>query len=178
MSSLKCILTRSIPLLFCAGFVSAAPIPPPQADTVINIPATAASAEGSDPVNDCYVGEISFAGSDVTKHCVVTFPITVPVGHAIKQITVLHSNNWLYPDPDIHGYLDTRQFVAPYSHDDAFVWDSSTPVPGGTIEATRLMSQLGNTYYDAFTVDSGTTYSVVVWLFHGAVINGLQITYN
>lgn len=178
--NLKKALVYSAPFIVAASLISAAPIPPAQPDSVVNIPAAAGHPAANAPDNYCYnaAGTTVFVATDANKACIVMFPISVPVGHSIKQIAVIHDNNSNYPDPSIVAYLDAREFQAPYGYDVEFYWSSSTPVVAGTIETTRLMSQLGNTYYDTFTAAGDVIYNVAVQLNHGAIVHGIQVTYN
>jgi len=163
----------------CAAMsLSALFVSPAYATDTLYMPPSSAIPSQGDPDNYCYVTAIAIAATQPATFCEVGFPVTIPVGHTIKQIAVMHDDNLLFPDPYIQAELDTRQMFAPFLYDDQFHWDSQGPVPGGTIVTSRLMAQTGKLYPDAFVVQMGIVYTVVVRLVDGAVIDGLQITYE
>ncbi len=162
------------------AMLSALFVTPAFATDTLYIPASAANPAAGDPDFYCYVGPpgISFTASQAATYCEVGFPLTIPVGHTIKQIAVIHADTGNFADPYIQTYLDIRQTFPPYSPSSMFFWDSTTPVPGGTVATTKLMAQVGKTYPDAFVVQMGNLYTVIVRVAEGARVDGLQITYE
>lgn len=147
---------------------------------VLNIPASAALMNGDPLGSGCSVANASrsISASDLGSTCDLEIPLTVPTGHTIQQIAVVHGNEIIGGGALIYTALNTLDFpsAANSSH---FELISTTPVPIGTFQATRLMTQLKNgTYVDAFTVLPNTMYQVVVHLESGAFVTGLQVTYQ
>ena len=149
------------------------------ATDTLYLPASTANPAVGDAWSDCYsdFGEL-FTAPTAGISCDITFPITLPVGHTIKQIAVIHHDNLVFPNASISAYLQGRQLAPPYQDYDAFFWDQVSPVPSGTRATDRMMAQSGKLYPDAFVVQMGFTYTIHMTVRNGAVIDGLQITYE
>lgn len=112
--------------------------------------------------------------------CYVYFPVTVPVGHTIQQIAVLHGTGPMDPNspPFIHAYLSSVDQQVNTSQN--FLWQSTAVFPL-TIDRHPLMQEIitahGTVYPDAFQVAAKTTYNVIVAVQYHSVV-GLEITYN
>jgi hypothetical protein len=144
---------------------------------VLNIPASAAIYTGS-PGSECgtYVG-IGIATSSI---CDFEIPLTVPVGHTIQQVSVVHGtdNNIFLPPPVISASLSTLDFATPFVGGQ-FSWSSFDYLPNGVFQVTRLMAQTKfGAYPNAFLVQPNTMYEVVLHIEGTAFATGLQVTYQ
>jgi hypothetical protein len=169
------VLTAGLATACCLSAV------PAFATDVLNLPASAGVPTSGDPSENCYMPSgISFVAPFDGTFCEVAFPLSVPVGHTIKQIAVLHGDNVNFPDPNIHVWLDERQLIAPFGYQVPFTWDNGSVqvLPLGSLQMTPLMAQFGKLFPDAFVVQPTYSYAVVVHLWHGALVEGLQITYE
>ncbi len=150
------------------------------ASSVLNIPFSAG-------VTVAQLGEACtmipghFYGSEVGTPCNIDFPIEVPVGHSIQQITVIHSTNTADSNPFIFAKLAITEFY-PFHVEPYFIWTSTDLVPDGAVDFHNLMTQTttkaGTLYPDQFQVLPNTMYHLHVLIQDLAAIEGLQITYQ
>jgi len=124
---------------------------------------------------NCIDGTLSWSSDN--QPCLLRFPLTVPAGHNIQQILVLHTTNSLFPGtPSIQAWVE-KVSINPAVESGAFLWSSSAYVPDGTIDSHPLMSTLKG-FPDQFAVSSNVIYQVVVDMFNGAGLYGIQVIYN
>jgi len=158
---------------------------PAQASEVLNIPFSAAYSREDSP-NNCApnfgFGLASPAPAPVS--CYLEFPLTVPVGRTIKQISVLHGTDEFLANPFIEAYVAVQPIAAPWGgfQTQLFYWSSNAQVASGTVASERLMAQTGVpplvSYPDAFVTQSNRMYHVIMHLVNGAYVAGLQVTYD
>jgi hypothetical protein len=142
---------------------------------VLNIPGSAAIYSGY-PGNDC--GSDPGVGIFSWTICDFEIPLTIPAGHTIQQISVVHGTANLYPNPEIEAQLLHVDFV-PGGYVWQFPWSSVDHVPDGEFQVSRLMAQTKfGGYPDAFLVQPNTIYKVVLHIESGALATGLQVTYQ
>jgi hypothetical protein len=142
---------------------------------VLNIPGSAAIYSGF-PGNDC--GSDPGLGIFTYSICDFDIPLTIPAGHTIQQISVVHATANLDPNPVIGAQLFHVDFVTS-SSGYQFAYGSVDHVPDGTFQVSRLMAQTKfGGYPDAFLVQPNTLYKVVLHLETGALATGLQVTYQ
>ena len=151
---------------------------PVRADT-LNIPAAAART-GSTLTPSC---DAQFGVDYISGHeaCYVEFPISVPVGHSIQQIAILHSTDNSFLFPLVTATLQVTH-LSPLSTSPEFSWISVDPVFTGSVDDHKLMSEIvsrgGTVYVDQFVVEPKTMYSVILQLQNGAAVEGVEITYH
>ena len=148
------------------------------ASQVVNIPWSAAMPVTQN--TDLCQTMQPFAYFAFDTECYVWFPISVPVGHTIQQIAVIHMTDSMNPNPPlIFAVLDTMDHAQNESQ--LFYWSSTNPVAANTLERRPLMQEIvtksGTVYPDAFQVAPNTMYSVLVGLTnHG--VSAIELTYN
>jgi hypothetical protein len=145
----------------------------------LNIPA--AQATPSYESTNCGIYAINgyFALTQQPEFCKVEFPLLLPAGSTIKQITVVHGTSYpLLPQPTISASLRTLGNNSLGSQTISFNWSSTTPVPNDVLLKSNLMAQFGKLYPDAFIVQSDTMYQVEVSLADLSFVTGVQVTYD
>jgi hypothetical protein len=154
---------------------------PAYASETIYIPASAAHPDLTDPSNNCKIESDGafYAMTPAPYLCKLYFPITIPAGHTIQQIGIVHGDLApAVPNPTTAAFLLTSQI--PTGLDQKFWWSSVIPIPNNTLEVTPIMAQTlvpKFPYPDAFVVQSDTTYVVAVLVQNGSHVAGVQITY-
>ncbi len=143
----------------------------------LDIPASAAQMGGDPMGSACVVqnGMYGITSEPVVGFCDFIFPLTIPAGRTIQQITVLHGT--LGPPPSYISANLTTLNTSAFTSATEFQWGSTSQVPSG-LQATRLMLQTKFGYPDAFVTQVNTTYQVVVHVEQGAFVDGLQVTYQ
>jgi len=162
--------------VFCLGAAICA-----NASEVLTIPASAAHPYDGDP-SACIPGANYYWGPDGAT-CYLTVPLTIPVGHTIQQVAIVHSTDSMIPGaPFIQSFVGDLRYASPLANDTHFLWTSWDYVPDGTFEAHRLMKQIvvpggGTTYPDAFVVAPDTAYYVFLQI-ENESFWGVRVTYN
>ena len=143
------------------------------ADT-LNIPV---SAGMTDPATECTVLGALGLSSFAPNVCMVQVPIVVPAGHTIKQINIAHGTHSNFANPYIEASLWSVDFMTSQSAEQ-FPWSSSAYVPDGTWKRTHLMSQINNTFPDAFVAGATKIYQLRFTLLNGVILNSVQVIYD
>lgn len=145
---------------------------------VVNIPWSAAIQATPNPEDCAIYFPLGFGTG--SNECYVDFPLSIPVGHTIEQIAVLHSTDNMFPNgqPFIEAFLSVATLAPAWNDAGKFAWSSSNAVPTGTIDRHTLMAQFGKVYVDQFVVAPSTNYTVHVSLQYGAAVSGIEVTYN
>ena len=147
---------------------------PAQASEILNLPYSAGS-----PTAACFaITAFGFSGGTTPNTCYVDFPLTVPTGHTVKQITVLHGTVSFLPYPAIEAYLAIQPFASPEGTINEFDWVSSNYFADGTLQKDQIMAQWGKSFPDQFVMQIDNLYHVVVKLDQAAWVAGLQVTYE
>lgn len=147
---------------------------------VLNIPASAAIYIGA--TGDCeYYSGLGINGAP--GFCEFEIPLTVPAGHTIQQISVVHRDivGVPIPNPVYLASLSSIDFSTGVFSSGQFLWTSSGNLPNDAFKVTRLMAQPvfpKNTYPDAFLVQPNTMYEVSLYIEGSAIVTGLQVTYQ
>jgi hypothetical protein len=111
--------------------------------------------------------------------CIVRFPIVVPVGKKIEQITVLHGTTDYAAASEIDASLTVYPATTPWQQAlDEFPFHDATVHGAFDVQATPLMHQTGKIFPDAFAMQGSTVYCVSVRLAYDAFVAGLQLTYD
>lgn len=150
------------------------------ASEVLNIPASAAIERHADQQDQCDIelGVSILAEAPTPASCYLDFPIMIPANRTIDQIAVYYGSSNLVPNPSIEAWLATQSVAVPYNNVWSFDWQSSAVVLNGTIASGKLMPQAGGKYLAQFLVRTDTMYHVLVHLYNGAWIAGVQVTYE
>lgn len=153
---------------------------------VVNIPYSAALQSNPDPdlapncIPDAGIAPHRF--TTLGQVCHLDFPLTVPAGHTIQQIFVIHSQSSMYnndPTCAIEASLAVTTLTTPITTVPKFDWAAPCFLPSGfTVESQPLMAQFGKLYPDQFQVLLNTNYQVDVTLTNGAEIEGIAVLYN
>jgi hypothetical protein len=155
-----------------------------RAETVV-IPYSAAlqgNQGEDDPIHNCKPN-LNHPGQDYRFtdfsdfDCRLDFPLTVPVGHTIQQIFVIHGNDVFdYASGAIEAKLVAMNFQPPVQTTTTmFDWISSGSL---LIDTHPLMAQVGKLYLDQFQVLPNTAYEVEVTLSSGGQVSAVAVTYN
>jgi hypothetical protein len=111
--------------------------------------------------------------------CVVQFPLVVPVGRKLEQITVLHGTTDYAVASNFRAALDVYHATTPWQQAfDEFVYEDPIVHNAFDVQATRLMQQSGKVFPDAFTVQAATVYSVDVTASYDAFVVGIEVQYE
>lgn len=147
------------------------------ASEFVTIPWSAAFQTNPGP-NECIPYFPYFFGSTASE-CYVDFPLSIPAGRTIQQISVLHGTDNQLPvgQPYIEAYLEIVTLLPAAGDTLKFLWNSVDVVPSGTFDRHPLMAQFGKNYYDQFQVATYTTYHVLVALQNGAQVAGIEVIY-
>jgi hypothetical protein len=146
---------------------------------VLNIPASASIYTAA--AGDCgyYSG---FGVSGIPNSCYFEIPLTIPAGHTIQQISVVHRDFiGPFPLPAYSASLSSIDFSTGVVSNGQFPWDSFGNPPNDALQVKRLMAQPvfpKNTYPDAFLVQPNTLYEVALHVEGSAIVTGLQVTYQ
>jgi hypothetical protein len=153
------------------------------ASEVLTIPAHAALPTDGDP-SACVASAVFGFWGPTGGQCYLDFPLTIPVGHTIQQIAVVHSTNAMNPaGAFISSFVGTLTFSSvPAQENQLFLWSSFGQVlPSGSYDRHQLMAQVaapkGTLYPDSFPIVAGTTYHVFVQL-ENTYLAGIEVTYN
>ena len=168
-------------ILIAAGMLGATNS---KAETVV-IPYSAAlqgNQGEDDPLNSCRpnlnwpTGDYRFS-SITDSGCRLDFPLQVPIGHTIQQISVIHSTNlWWYASGAIEAKLVVMGLQPPVQTTTTmFDWSA---MGNWVFDIHPLMAQFGKTFPDAFQVLPSTAYEVEVLLSPGAQVSAIAVTYN
>jgi hypothetical protein len=159
-----------------------------KAETVV-IPYSAAlqgNQGQDDPANNCSPN-LSWPAADYRfssigiSDCRLDFPLQIPVGHTIQQISVIHGTNTLwYANGAIDAKLVVMSFQAPMQTTTTmFDWSA---MGNWLIDSHPLMAQLvtqyGTVYLEQFQDLPNKAYEVEVALSPGAQVSAIAITYN
>ena len=135
-----------------------------------------------DPINSCKAnladdGPYRFTNWGINFDCVVDFPLTVPVGRTIQQISVVHGLDFLtYAFDKIEAKLVVMSYQPPQQiNTTMFDWVSTSNT---IIDTHPMMAQFGKLYPDQFQVLANTAYQVEVTLSPGAQVSAIVVTYN
>ena len=143
---------------------------PAYADT-LNMPISAAFMNSGDGSGCEIWGWPNGIGpSELGAICDLEFPITIPAGHTVSQIEVVHGAG--ANAGFITAFLGTLDFTTAATAM-KYQWLSNNPVPPGTYQSSPLMSH-GVT----FVVQPNTMYRLVMHLEDGGDVSGLRITYQ
>jgi hypothetical protein len=142
---------------------------PAQADT-LNMPISAAFMNSGDGSGCQIWGWPDGIGpKELGAICDFEFPMTIPAGHTVQQIEVIHSGNLGF----ITAFLGTLDFATSATAV-KLQWLSNNSVPPGTYEVSPLITSPKQ----YFVVQPNTTYRVVLHLEDGGDVAGLRITYQ
>ena len=109
--------------------------------------------------------------------CLVRFPIVVPVGRKIEQITVLHGTTDYAAASVFDAALTIYPATTPWQQAfDLFAIHDATVYGAFDVEATRLMAQSGKIFPDAFVVGDDVVYDVSITLSDSAFVAGVKVT--
>jgi hypothetical protein len=154
---------------------------PAHAD-VLDLPVSAGFMNSSDG-SGCQINgwPKGIGPKELGATCDFEFPVTIPVGHTIQQIEIVHAAG-ANAGAFITAFLGTVDFVSS-STTMQFQWLSNAIIPAGSFVASPLMKQVqlhpsGVGYPDAFVVQPNTMYRVVLHLEDGGDVTGLRITYQ
>jgi hypothetical protein len=135
-----------------------------------------------DPALNCRPNLVTPGGdyrfSNITDFdCRLDFPLTVPVGHTIQQISVIYgTNTFWYASGAIAAKLVVTSLQPPaQSTTTKFDWNYVSTLP---LEVHPLMATFGKVYIDQFPVAANTSYQVEVTLSSGAQVSAIAVTYN
>lgn len=146
----------------------------------LDMPASAALMMG-DPINSaCQVIDVPrgiVAVDHIAGICDFAFPLTIPPGHTIEQITIVHGTLANHGLAVVNAYLSTLNFATSVPGTE-FEWLSSAVVPDGTFQGTHLMNQTKFGYPDEFVTQPNTMYQIVAHVEDGAFVTGLQVIYQ
>ena len=159
--------------------LSAAIIAPAYATELVTIPASIAIPASTNPDNDCYVeAAVGFVAEAAFGFCQVDFPLTIPSGHTIKQISVIHGDKNFYGDPFVYAFLAFTHIGVPYDTASTFYKESHVPLIYPAVQGMPLMAQIGKLFPDSFVVQPGAIYHVIVHLERGTTVEGIQVIYE
>jgi hypothetical protein len=146
---------------------------------LLTIPFSAAMERHDDSQDRCaiQVGINLSASTPTPDSCLVDIPIMVPAGRTIDQIWIMHGDQGFYPNPIAQASLQSQETTFPFNNNIQFIWSDSSP-HGSGVFTDHIMSQAGKLFPDAFVVQNGTIYHVVVRLYNGASFYGLEVRYE
>jgi hypothetical protein len=111
--------------------------------------------------------------------CIVRFPIVVPVGKHIEQITVLHGTTDYAAASVFDAALTVYPATTPWQQAfDLFAVHDATVYGAFDVQATRLMAQSGKVFPDALVVSDDGVYDVSIALQSSAFVAGVRLTYQ
>ena len=147
--------------------------------SILNVPAAKAQVAQVSPSN-CYVDFLEIgAVTSLPEFCQLLFPIDLPAGTVIKQISIVHGTYSVgLPSPSISAELRTMSNGSWSDQTESFAWTSAVPVANDANVVSPIMAQSGKLYPDAFTMETNKMYVVQVSLTDGSYATGLQIIYN
>jgi hypothetical protein len=146
------------------------------ASEVLTIPYSSALAT-VDASNSC-LNNYPYHWQTGTNGCALMFPLNIPVGHVVHQISVLRSTDTApAPAPFFEVTLSVSDLVA-VATQERFVWSSNDYVAAGTIENRKIMRQTKIAYPDEFSVAPNTNYQVYVLMSEGAYVFAVQVVYD
>lgn len=157
---------------------------PAKASEVLNLSYSAGTGV-QDPISLCYTDESEgmTAVDPSPNECRVEFPLTVPVGRTVKQISVLYDTFPTGVTGFIQAHLTSRKYGTPGAgaYVQEFDWSSSPSVPANTIAVGHLMDQsigIPTAYPEAFVVQSNRVYEVTVIVHDSARLTGIRVLYD
>lgn len=131
------------------------------------------------PMNDTCVptDALGWHPRDDGDTCIVRFPLSVPVGRRIEQITVLHGTTDYAAASVLDAALTIYPATTPWQQAfDMFALHDATVYDAFDVQATRLMAQNGKVYPDAFVAIDDVVYDVSVALSSSAFVAGVKLT--
>jgi hypothetical protein len=147
-----------------------------QASQVLTIPYS--SAQATINSGDSCLNNYPYHWQSGTNGCALMFPLNIPVGHVIHQISVVRSTNDApAPIPYFQAALEVTDLTAVTSQE-RFLWVPNNYAPSGTTENHRLMRQTKVGYLDEFSVAPDTSYQVFVLMYPGAYTFAVQVVYD